>query len=154
MKKIKVEIIKAKTKKDCKICDEFLGKLINYESSLDGVINKNVKVEGPAENNIKQEDVYLAYAKQDKPIGYILGYRQFNKGKIYNKNILIVEALYVNEDCRKQGVGKALLNSFEAWAKETYDDFIIEITHLTTNENAQKFYEKMGYATSKVTLRK
>ena len=84
-----IQIIQAKTKEDCEICDKYLSKLINYESSFDSVINQNVLVNGPAENNIKQEDVFLAYAKTDVPVGYILGYRQFNKGKIYNKNILI-----------------------------------------------------------------
>lgn len=152
MKELK--IIQAKTKEDCRICDVFLSKLINFESSLDNVINQNVKVSGPAENNIKQKDVFLAYALGDIPVGYILGYRQFNKGKIYNKDILIVEALYVEEKYRKLGIGKQLLNSFESWVKDNYDDAIIEITHINSNENAKKFYEKMGYSTSKITLRK
>ena len=152
MKEIK--IIQAKTKVDCKICDEFLSKLINYEASFDPIINKNVQVSGPAENNIRQKDVYLAYAMADIPMGYILGYRQFAKGKIYNKDILIVEALYVEKEYRKLGIGKLLLQSFEAWAKDNYEDFVIEITHVHSNENAKRFYEKMGYLTSKTTLRK
>ena len=90
-----IQIIQAKTKEDCEICDKYLSKLINYESSFDSVINQNVLVNGPAENNIKQEDVFLAYAKTDVPVGYILGYRQFNKGKIYNKNILIVNFTFI-----------------------------------------------------------
>ena len=92
----------------------------------------------------------MAYAKSDNP----LGYRQFAKGKIYNNNILILEALYVDEEFRKQGVGKLLLNAFENWAKNKYDDYVIEITYISSNENAKRFYEKMGYATSKITLRK
>lgn len=150
----KIEIIQAKTKEDCKICDGFLSKLINYESSLDRVINKNVNVSGPAENNIKQDDVFVAYAKAEKPVGYVFGYRQFNKGKIYNTNILVLEAIYVEENCRKQGVGKLLLKTFENWAKEKYKDFVIEITYINANENAKRFYESLGYKISKVTLRK
>ena len=151
---IQFEIVKAKTKEDCKICDEFLGKLINFESSLDNIINNNVEVSGPAENNIKQEDVFIAYAKADKPVGYVFGYRQFNKGKIYNKNILILEALYVEKEFRKQGVGKLLVTAFENWAKEKYNDYVIEITYISSNKNAQKFYESMGYSLVKTTLRK
>ena len=149
-----IKIVKATTKEDCIICDEFLSKLIKYESSFDNIINQNVAVSGPAENNIKQNDVYLAYAQADVPVGYILGYRQFAKGKIYNKDIFVVEALYVEENHRKAGIGKMLLKSFENWVKENYSDFIIEITHLSSNESAKKFYEKMGYSTSKTTLRK
>ena len=149
-----IEIVQAKTKEDCEICDNYLSKLINYESSFDGIINQNVLVNGPAENNIKQEDVFLAYAKTDVPIGYILGYRQFNKGKIYNKNILILEALYMDEQSRHNGVGKKLLQAFENWAKEKYDDYVIEITYINSNDNARKFYESMGYKPIKTTLRK
>ena len=149
-----IQIIQAKTKEDCKICDEFLSKLINFESSFDKIINPNVNVCGPTENNIKQDDVFVAIAKADVPVGYIFGYRQFNKGKIYNTNILVLEALFVDEKYRNQGVGKMLLNAFENWAKEKYGDFVIEITHIHSNENAKKFYEKMGYSISKITLRK
>lgn len=149
-----IEIVQAKTKEDCEICDKFLSKLINYESSLDHIINQNVNVCGPAENNIKEEDVFLAYATNGQPVGYIMGYRQFNKGKIYNKNILILEALFIEESCRNQGVGKKLLHSFENWAKEKYDDFMIEITYINANKNACKFYESMGYKPVKTTLRK
>ena len=151
---IQFEIIKAKTKEDCKICDKFLSKLINFESSLDDVINNKVEVSGPAENNIKQEDVFVAYAKADKPVGYVFGYRQFNKGKIYNKNILILEALFVEEEYRGMGVGRLLVQAFENWAKEKYNDYVIEITYIDANKNAQKFYESMGYTSVKTTLRK
>ena len=149
-----IQIVKAKTKEDCKICDEFLEKLINFESSFDDIINKNVDVYGPTENNIKQEDVFVAYAKADKPMGYVFGYRQFNKGKIYNKNILILEAFYVEKEYRKQGVGKLLVQAFENWAKEKYEDYVIEVTYINENKNAQKFYESLGYKTVKTTLRK
>ena len=149
-----IQIVKAKTKEDCKICDEFLEKLINFESSFDDNINKNVDVYGPTENNIKQEDVFVAYAKADKPMGYVFGYRQFNKGKIYNKNILILEAFYVEKEYRKQGVGKLLVQAFENWAKEKYEDYVIEVTYINENKNAQKFYESLGYKTVKTTLRK
>lgn len=151
---IQFEIIKAKTKEDCEICDKFLTKLINFESSLDDVINNKVEVSGPAENNIRQEDVFVAYAKADKPVGYVFGYRQFNKGKIYNKNILILEALFVEEEYRGMGVGRLLVQAFENWAKEKYNDYVIEITYIDANKNAQKFYENMGYTSVKTTLRK
>ena len=149
-----LEIVKVQTKEDCEICDEFLSKLINYESSFDNIINAKVNVSGPTENNIKQDDVFVAYAKAEKPVGYVFGYRQFNKGKIYNTNILVLEALYVEKEFRKQGIGEMLLKSFENWAKEKYGDYVIEITYINANENAQKFYEKMGYSPVKSTLRK
>ena len=151
---INIEIHKAKTKEDCKVCDEYLSKLINFESSFDAVINPHVSVSGPCENNIKQNDVFIAVTKIEQTVGYIFGYRQFSKGKIYNKDILILEALYVEPEFRNQGVGKKLINAFESWAKENYEDFVIEITHINSNENARKFYESLGYLPVKTTLRK
>ena len=150
----KIEIIQAKTKEDCIICDEFLSKLITYESSFDSTILSDVKVNGLCEKNLKHDGVYVAYAKDKKPIGYIFGYLQNPKGKIRTTNVLILEALYVDENKRNKDVGKALLKSFEEWAKNNYDDYTIEITYINLNNNAQKFYEKMGYVPVKTTLRK
>ena len=47
-----------------------------------------------------------------------------------------------------------LLQAFENWAKEKYEDFVIEITYINSNDNARKFYENMGYKPIKTTLRK
>ena len=149
-----IEIIQAKTKEDCEICDKFLSKLINFESSLDDSILSNVQIDGLCEKNIQHDGVYVAYAKKDKPIGYVFGYLQNPKGKIRSTNILILEALYVEKEYRKQGVGKHLLQAFENWTKEKYEDYVIEITYINANKNAQKFYESMGYKTVKTTLRK
>ena len=149
-----IEIIQAKTKEDCKICDEFLSKLINYESGFDSTILSDVKVNGLCEKNLTATDVYIAYAKQENPIGYIFGYLQSPKGKVRTTNVLILEALYVEPNNRNMGVGKTLLKSFEDWAKEKYDDFIIEITYINGNDNAQKFYESLGYKSVKTILRK
>ena len=52
------------------------------------------------------------------------------------------------------GVGRLLVQSFENWAKEKYQDFVIEITYIDANKDAQKFYESMGYLPVKTTLRK
>ena len=150
-----IEIIQAKTKIDCDICDDFLSKLIAYESLFDSSIMPDVKVCGLCEKNLQHDGIYIAYAKTTKPIGYIFGYLQNPKGKIRNTNVLILEALYVENEFRNLGIGKKLLKSFEDWAQKTYaNDYAIEITYINSNENARKFYEKMGYSPVKTTLRK
>ncbi|MBE7074185.1 MAG: GNAT family N-acetyltransferase [Clostridiales bacterium] len=152
MKEIKIVV--AKTKKDCEICSEFMEKLINYESLIDKTINSNVCVEELFEKNLHNEYFYIAYAKQEKPIGFIFGYLNVSKGKVRATNILNLEGIFVDENFRKTGVGKILLQSFEKWAKDKFDDFAIEITYINANKNAQKFYEKMGYCPVKTILRK
>ena len=149
-----IKIIQAKTKEDCEICSEFMSRLINYESLLDKTINSNVVVKELFEKNLDNKDMYFAYAKQEKPIGFVFGYLQVGKGKVRSSNILNLEGIYVDENYRKSGVGKLLLTSFENWAKEMYDDYVIEITYINANENAQKFYESMGYIPVKTILRK
>lgn len=151
-----VKTVQAKTEEDCKICGEFMSKLINYEAKLDATINSNVTINGLFENNLNNKDFYFAYAiENNKPIGFLFGYLQVGKGKVRSTNILNLEALFVEENYRKNGVGKQLLKSFEAWAGKRYNgDFQIEITYINSNQSAQKFYESMGYIPVKTILRK
>ena len=151
----KFNIIKAETIQDCKICSEFMSKLINYEAGLDSTINSNVYVDGLFEKNLDNKDLYFAYAKADEPIGFVFGYLQVPKGKVRSTNILNLEAIFVEEKYRHCGEGKELLKFFEDWAKKQYNnDFVIEITYIKSNEKAKKFYEHLGYKHIKTILRK
>lgn len=151
-----VKIVQAKTEEDCKICGEFMSKLINYEAKLDATINSNVTINGLFENNLNNKDFYFAYAiENNKPIGFVFGYLQVGKGKVRSTNILNLEALFVEENYRKNGVGKQLLKSFESWGKTKFGkDFVVEITYLNSNEKAKNFYESLGYRPVKTILRK
>lgn len=152
----RIEIIRAKTKEDCEICCKFMSKLIKYEAGLDGSINFDVEVGDLFEKNLNNQYFYFAYAKQEEvPIGFIFGYLQVGKGKVRSTNIVNLEGIFVDENFRKTGVGKQLLNSFENWAKEKFGkDFVIEITYINSNENAKKFYDSLGYKPVKTILRK
>ena len=46
------DIVKAKTKEDCKICSEFMSQLIDFEAGFDSTINSNVIVSELFEKNI------------------------------------------------------------------------------------------------------
>jgi len=148
------DIVKAKTKEDCKICSEFMSQLIDFEAGFDSTINSNVIVSELFEKNIDNKDFYFAYAIKEKPIGFIFGYLQVPKGKVRSVNILNLEGIFIDETYRKSGVGKILLKSFEDWAKEQYNDYVIEITYINKNENAKPFYESLGYTPVKTILRK
>ncbi len=58
-----------------------------------------------------------------------------------------VEEVVVSSDHRRLGVGKALMDAVEAWAHDQKVDQI-ELTVWEFNEQARKFYESLGYATS------
>ena len=151
-----IKIVQAKTEKDCAICDEFLTKLIKYESGFDKVINGSLVVNGMAKNCVANEENYFAYAVEDEtPIGYIYGYVKERTGKVSTTNVMMIDAVFVEENCRGKGVGKKLINSFEDWSKTKFgNDYVVEITYLTNNTKAQKFYEGLGYKSVKTILRK
>ena len=136
------------------ICDEFLSKLINFEADCDNVILKNVKVSDIHKKSLANDHVYIAYAKNIMPIGYIFAYLKSPKGKINSTNVINIEALFVEEKDRRKGVGKKLMQAVENWAKETFgSDYAIEITALNNNTNAVEFYKHLGYGEVKTILR-
>ena len=152
-----MEIKKLKTKKDCKIYDDLFSKLIKYESGFDKVILDSVKVSGFAEKHLDDKYVYMAYAKEgDSPIGFIFGFLKSSKGKVNSTNVFVVDGIYVEEEYRRQGVGKKLLDSFEYWINTIVDDkdYVIEITSIDSNTNAQGFYNHLGYGAVKTIVRK
>jgi ribosomal protein S18 acetylase RimI-like enzyme len=58
-----------------------------------------------------------------------------------------VEEVAVSSDHRRLGVGKALMQGVEGWARDRKVDQI-ELTVWEFNDEAMKFYESLGYATS------
>lgn len=150
-----IEIVKATTKQDCKICDELFAKLIKFESGLDSSIYSKTKVEGFHENMMLKNRCFLAYAKAETPIGYIFGYLKSSKGNGTTTNRVFVDSLYVDAEYRDKGVGKMLLKSFENWATNEYgDDYEVELLCLANNKKALGFYQNLGYSEVKLTLRK
>lgn len=150
------EIIIAKTQEDYKICDNFLSKLISYESGFDNSIMQNVKINGLSERNSQHDGVYYAYAKQNNELaGFVFAYLKNSKGTVSTTNVINLEALYIEENFRNSGIGKQLVKSVEVWAENNYSkDYIIEITCLGNNLNALDFYKHLDYKPVKIILRK
>lgn len=150
-----IKIIKVKTKEDCEICDKFCAKLMGFESKLDSSILSNMNTNGFHEKALKQDNVFIAYAKANNPIGYIYGFLKNEKGSGTTTNRVFVDSLFVEESFRNKGVGKLLLSVFEDWAKEKYQtDYEIELLCLSNNQKALGFYQSLGYTEVKTTLRK
>jgi len=93
-------------------------------------------------------NAYLAVAEAgDGVIGYVLA---FSHVTLYaNGRVAWVEELMVDAGCRKQGVGKALMQSAEAWAEERGCRLVALATR-----RAAAFYEALAYEPSATYYRK
>jgi ribosomal protein S18 acetylase RimI-like enzyme len=58
-----------------------------------------------------------------------------------------LEELVVSSDCRRRGIGTSLMHRVEEWARDRKVDQI-ELIVWEFNDEARKFYESIGYATS------
>jgi GNAT superfamily N-acetyltransferase len=140
---------------DAEICDNFLTGLINYESSIDKLINNKYIVKDFYRRALSNNNQYLALALENNvPVGFIYAYRKINKGTSFSDNIIEIDGLFIKEDRRKNGIGTALIKNVEEWAKATYETAHIEITYINGNTPAQKCYEKLGFTPIKTMLRK
>ena len=147
------KVIESKTEEDYKICDNFMSKLINYESTLDPMLNSGVVVNGFSKS-VCGEDSYMAYIMGEEPMGFTYAYLKHKKGKVNARNVIEIETLYIEEKYRRLGLGSMLMDSVEKWCHNKYGECSIEITTLHNNDIAQSTYSHLGYTPIRITLRK
>ncbi|MFP7171765.1 GNAT family N-acetyltransferase [Terribacillus sp. 7520-G] len=92
---------------------------------------------------LKRGDSVIFLAKEgDDCIGFMQLYPTFSS--IGMKKAWILNDLYVAEGARKQGVGEKLLDTAEAFARETGAGSIA-LSTAPDNDKAQRLYERKGY---------
>ena len=110
-----------------------LNKLFENETSKD-IMEKYIETND-------HEIICIAYM-DNIAVGYCTGL--IVKSVCYNNSRLDIESLFVKEEYRKKGIGKALINFME---KEARAKNILHF-HINTNRKnitARSFYEKLGY---------
>ncbi len=88
----------------------------------------------------------VAVAGNDR-VGYLLGFRHitfYANGPVASAEEILVRAAY-----RRRGVGRALMEAFEQWAKEQGCSLVALATRRATS-----FYVALGYEESATYLRK
>ena len=149
-----MEVFKVTKKLEALECEKLLKKHIEYESKIDINIDAKANVDDFFDRMAGNPDAILLAAKQEeKIVGYLHGFIKNNYKNISKNDIAVINIVYVDEKYRRQGVGKALLNSFYDWVKFKNTNYI-EVETYINNENAIKFYEKSDFSTIKVTYRK
>ncbi len=79
---------------------------------------------------------------EDRVMGFVNLYPSFSTLAL--KRIWILNDLGVSSACRGKGVAKVLINRVLAFAGET-DAVRVELKTQTTNHNAQKLYQSLGF---------
>jgi len=85
--------------------------------------------------------IYLAL-DEGSPVGFTQLYPFFTS--VGMKRAWVLNDLYVTEDYRNRGVGKALIAAAQDLARSTAAKWIMLQTY-TSNVNAQALYEKLGF---------
>jgi diamine N-acetyltransferase len=82
-------------------------------------------------------------------IGYALFYIREYKENPFRKAYkgINIDQLSVNPEYKRKGIGKAIMNEIEAFAKKN-NAVQIELTHWEQNDEAKMFYEKSGFKTN------
>jgi len=85
--------------------------------------------------------IYLAF-DEGRPVGFTQLYPFFTS--VGMKRAWVLNDLYVTEDYRNRGVGRALIAAAQDLARSTAAKWIMLQTY-TSNVNAQALYEKLGF---------
>lgn len=78
--------------------------------------------------------------------GFIYGIKM--KSKLYAKEIVKLDALYVKKEYRNKGIGNSLIKEFICWVKDNKVEYIL-VSVLSNNKAAKKLYEKYNFLTYK-----
>ena len=91
--------------------------------------------------------MWFGVADEDGVIGYLLG---LDHPTFYaDGRVAWVEEIIVREDCRRQGVGRCLMDAFETWTVRRGSKLIALSTR-----RAASFYRAIGYEESATYFRK
>ena len=129
---------------DIKVLNAFLTSLIRDEKKYDKNINEDIVINYFYETIIDKEDHYLLVADVDnKLVGYLYGYIE-NSGNVYIDKVSVIDALFVMEEYRGNGIAKMLIDEFKKISKDNNVRYI-EIKVCNGNEKASSLYNKCGF---------
>lgn len=106
------------------------------EKSLGTVLYENSFTQNKVNNLI------LGAFVDDQLIGFVGVYQEEKEKTNHKANIW---GMYVRPSYRKQGIGKALMDSILTHIKNNMDSQIIHISVEATNQSAKKLYESYGF---------
>ena len=139
---------------EAKICDDLLTELIMSERKYDDNVNESYKVDKYYTEIFDKDYNTLICASCDGIIvGFIYGFLKYEKGILVKENVGFIDALYVKEKYRNQGIATGLIEEFYKWC-DLKDIKSVEIDSFIKNEAACKLYKKFGFEITSYRMRK
>ena len=86
-------------------------------------------------------------------IGFIYGFLKHEKGEFAKENVGFIDAIYVKNEYRKQGIASQLVEEFYKWCKSK-DVKYVEVSSYIKNDDACNLYKKFGFETTSYYMRK
>lgn len=132
---------------DANICDQLLTKLIQDERKYNDTIDENYIVVNHFNKILNNKDiVLLAYYLKEEIVGYILIRKTSDK-------TCLLDGLFVLENYRNRGIANELLTEAIKICKKLEVKYV-DINVMAKNEVARHIYEKLGFSTYEIKLRK
>ncbi len=123
------------------------------KKNYDNNINENYKVEKFYEKLINNDDRKIFVARNnDIVLGYVYGFIK-DTGSLYNNKVAQLDALFVKEQYRGNGIARGLMKEFINWAREKKVAYV-ELSVCKDNTNAINLYQNEGFSIEKTYLRK
>lgn len=132
--------IRPATSQDIPLILQFIKELAIYEQLLHEVVATPQDLAQNLFGENRTAEVLLAY-ENETPIGFTLFFHNFST--FLGKSGIYIEDLYVNENYRGKGYGKALLYAVKAIAQER-NCGRLEWSVLDWNTPAIEFYKSLG----------
>ena len=132
------------------ICDALLTQLIQLERQWEPNLDEAFVVSDNYEHRMAEDGTLLLVAEEEsKIVGFFFGF--FYPSPVHKQPLALADAMFVREEYRGKGIGKALLCRFKEWAKAQGAAFV-ELKVMSQNAPAQALYESLGFGEIKKYL--
>lgn len=147
-------IIRKAKEEDFKDVKKLMQSVQNLHHNNRSDIHKDSEIFKEDEYQKNMQNILVAEINNNV-VGAIMYFIKENMENNYTnyRKILFIDALVVDAVCRKNGIGKKLMIEMDKIAKEN-NCSSIELNAWIFNENAIKFYEKMGMKPKTMILEK
>lgn len=129
------------------VCDQLLTRLIQTERQWEPNLNEDFIVTNNYAYRMAEDGTLLLVAEENNEIvGFLFGF--LCPSPVQKRPTALLDALFVCEEHRSKGIGKALALRFREWGKEQ-GVYAIELKVMSQNTAALRLYESLGFSETK-----